>query len=223
MNDLLDRIDTDPLANLRPQSARENERALAFAMELTDGTPALDAVRGRGILAAMIAEQRMQWEERAQAAEQARTGFSRPSNRVIAGSRTGRVSAVQVPYNPRERPVEDEVLPLAADLDIGVVVMRPFAEGALLRRMPSEAELLPLRPFGVVTWPQALLKWILSDPRCHVAIPATSKHPSGTRHSPGPGGFSTSTREAGDLCADRLYIVKAVSIHARVKRATYTL
>jgi cell division protein FtsL len=93
MNDLLDRIETDPLANLRPQLARENERALVFAMELTDGTPALDAVRGRGILASMIAEQRIQLEERAQAVEQARTGFSRPSNRVIAGSRTNRVSA----------------------------------------------------------------------------------------------------------------------------------
>ncbi len=93
MNDLLDRIETDPLANLRPQSTRENERALAFAMELTDGTPALDAVRGRGILASMIAEQRLQLEERAQATEQARTGFSRPANRVIAGSRNGRVSA----------------------------------------------------------------------------------------------------------------------------------
>jgi aryl-alcohol dehydrogenase-like predicted oxidoreductase len=89
--------------------------------------------------------------------------------------RTGRVSAVQVPYNPLERAVEREILPLAADLDVGVVVMRPFAEKALVRRMPTAQQLEPLRPFGVTTWPQALLKWILSDPRCHVAIPATSK------------------------------------------------
>ena len=35
MNELLDR--TDPLVALRPQSARENERALAFALKLTPG------------------------------------------------------------------------------------------------------------------------------------------------------------------------------------------
>jgi diketogulonate reductase-like aldo/keto reductase len=52
--------------------------------------------------------------------------------------------------------------------------MRPFAEHALLRRPPDPADLAPLEPFGVRTWTQALLKWILSDPRCHVAIPATS-------------------------------------------------
>ena len=52
--------------------------------------------------------------------------------------------------------------------------MRPFAEGSLLHRTPTPEALEPLHPFGVTTWPQALLKWILSDPRCHVAIPATS-------------------------------------------------
>ena len=89
--------------------------------------------------------------------------------------RTGRITAIQIPYNPIQREVEDAVLPLAAELNLGVVVMRPFAERGLMRTVPGEADLAPLAPFGVRTWPQALLKWILSDPRCHVAIPATSK------------------------------------------------
>jgi aryl-alcohol dehydrogenase-like predicted oxidoreductase len=88
---------------------------------------------------------------------------------------TGRITAIQIPYNPIERDVEKMILPLAADLGLGVVVMRPFGEGSLLRHIPSPADLEPLRPFGITTWPQALLKWGLSDQRCHVAIPATSR------------------------------------------------
>lgn len=89
--------------------------------------------------------------------------------------RTGRFQTAQVPLNPHQRECEARILPLAAELGIVVIVMRPFGEGDLLRRPPAPAELEPLAPFGVATWAQALLKWALSDARVDLVIPATSR------------------------------------------------
>jgi aryl-alcohol dehydrogenase-like predicted oxidoreductase len=87
--------------------------------------------------------------------------------------RTRRFETVQLPYNPQERESERELLPLAEDLGMAVIVMRPLGKGQLLRRPPGPRELEPLRGFGVETWAQALLKWALSDGRVDVVIPAT--------------------------------------------------
>ncbi|HEV3479843.1 MAG TPA: aldo/keto reductase [Gaiellaceae bacterium] len=86
---------------------------------------------------------------------------------------TGRFETVQLPLNPFERAAERRLLPLAAELGVAVIVMRPFGEGELLAPAPSAEELAPLAEFGIETWPQALLKWALSDERVDVAIPAT--------------------------------------------------
>ncbi|MEK6273906.1 MAG: aldo/keto reductase [Actinomycetota bacterium] len=87
--------------------------------------------------------------------------------------RTGRFSALQVPYNPLERECEQVLLPLAAELDVAVIAMRPLGDKSRLPNPPPPDALAPLLEFGVSTWPQALLKWALSDERIDAVIPAT--------------------------------------------------
>ena len=121
------------------------------------------------------------WEQHAEWLEQERaegridrlgvTHYSPSAFRELGRAlRSGRFDTVQVPLNPHERECEREILPLAAELGIAVIVMRPLGEGALVRRaVPKEA----LAQLGVESWAQALLKWALSDERVDLVIPAT--------------------------------------------------
>ena len=156
-------------------SAAEGRRQIAQALEWYGGRidvyqvhnlvawrehlPVLEDLRARGTIGVVGA-----------------THYSRSAfPELLRVMETGRVTQVQVPYNAADHEVEREILPAAAERGIGVIVMRPFGEGALVRKSPPPEALHPLARFGVRTWPQALLKWILSDPRVHCAIPATSR------------------------------------------------
>ena len=99
---------------------------------------------------------------------------------------TRRFQTVQVPLNPREREAERELIPLAAELGVAVIVMRPLGgEGSPIPAPPAR-ELEPLRAFGIETWEQALLKWALSDERVDVVIPGT-RNPAHARSNAAAG------------------------------------
>ncbi len=92
--------------------------------------------------------------------------------RVMRGER---LDFVQLNYSLGEREAEERLLPLAQDRGTAVIVNRPYAEGALFRRVrgrqlpPWAAEL------DCQSWGQFFLKWILAHPAVTCAIPGTAK------------------------------------------------
>lgn len=89
--------------------------------------------------------------------------------------RTEKFEVLQVPYNPWERECERELLPLADQLGVAVVGMRPLGGSGEDRRRRIELSDADRERLGVDTWAQALLGWALGDPRIDSVIPATSK------------------------------------------------
>ena len=75
----------------------------------------------------------------------------------------------------QHREAEARLLPLAAERGLAVIANRPFRRGALIdtlatRPLPDWAHEL-----DAASWPQFLLKFIVSHPAVTCAIPATSR------------------------------------------------
>jgi diketogulonate reductase-like aldo/keto reductase len=87
--------------------------------------------------------------------------------------KTKQYDFLQINYSLGERESENRLLPLAQELQVAVIANRPFAEGALFRRVKGK----PLPPWaaalGIESWAQYFLKWIVSHPAVTCAIPGT--------------------------------------------------
>ena len=83
------------------------------------------------------------------------------------------IDFVQVTYNVLDREVEARILPLARERGIGVIVNRPFREGALIRHVARHRLPAWAAEIGCTSWAQFLLKFVVAHPDVTCAIPAT--------------------------------------------------
>ena len=67
---------------------------------------------------------------------------------LAAALRSGRFDAVQLPLNPQRREAERELLPLAEELGIAVLVMQPLGAGRSSPRVPSRGNSSRCCPSG---------------------------------------------------------------------------
>ena len=80
---------------------------------------------------------------------------------------------LQINYSVEEAESAQRLLPLAAERGVAVLVNRPFGGGGLLRRL--RAKPLPewAAEIGCTSWPQVLLKFVLSHPAVTCVIPGS--------------------------------------------------
>lgn len=86
-----------------------------------------------------------------------------------------KIDFVQLPYSVAERGAEKRLLPAAAAAGVAVLVMEPFASGALFDRVKGKALPAVAKELACTSWAQLFLKFIVGHPAVTCPIPATSK------------------------------------------------
>lgn len=89
--------------------------------------------------------------------------------------RKDQLDFVQLNYSINDRHAEKELLPLARDKGVAVLINRPYGGGGLFGRVKGKP--LPdwAADLDIASWGQYFLKFIVSHPAVNCAIPATSK------------------------------------------------
>ena len=86
-----------------------------------------------------------------------------------------KIDFVQLPYSVADRAAERRLLPAAAAAGVAVLVMEPFASGALFSQVKGKALPAIAGELGCTSWGQLFLKFLLGHPAVTCPIPATSK------------------------------------------------
>src|SRR5690606_1053627 len=81
----------------------------------------------------------------------------------------------QFNYSLATREAEQRLLPFCREHNIGVLINRPFEEGALFTRVRGRKLPAYAAEFDCTSWAQFFLKYILSHPAVTCVIPATSR------------------------------------------------
>jgi diketogulonate reductase-like aldo/keto reductase len=85
----------------------------------------------------------------------------------------GDIDFVQVNYSLAEPEADRRLLGAAAAAGAAVIVNRPFAEGAMFRRVKDRPLPEWAKEAGCASWAQFFLKWILAEPAVTCVIPGT--------------------------------------------------
>jgi aryl-alcohol dehydrogenase-like predicted oxidoreductase len=94
---------------------------------------------------------------------------------VASVMRSEKPDFVQINYAADDRVAEERILPLAAELGIGVVINQPFGGGGLLARVAKTPLPAWAVEIGCTSWAQILLKFVLAHPAVTVVIPGTGR------------------------------------------------
>lgn len=94
---------------------------------------------------------------------------------LAAALRKHKPDFVQLEYALDQTSAEKELLPLAAELGIAVLVNRPFGRGRLFRRVRGRKLPSWAAEFDAKSWAQFFLKFVVSHPTVTCVIPGTDK------------------------------------------------
>lgn len=117
-----------------------------------------------------------QWKEEGRIRFVGVTHYTDSSHDTVASLiRKNPVDFIQINYNLLDTNADKTLLPLARDLNVAVLINRPFEEGALFEKVKNQS----LPPWAAEvdcsSWGQFFLKFILSHAAVTCVIPGTSK------------------------------------------------